>query len=144
MIRASLSCWASSRRNTLDASLSPAVFAAREKSAAALRCSSAASSQCIFSVSWAALRAWLCAWIESDEWTCVRYIDVGTHAVDRGDVGHGGIAMGVCGGRGKCMSECHFRAIGSLYGCSCCAMQGVTLSQSCDLVVTGSTWIWRA
>jgi hypothetical protein len=32
------------------------------------------------------------------------------------------------------MGECHFRAIGSGYGCSCCAMQDVTLSQSCDLL----------
>ena len=42
--------------------------------------------------------------------------------------------MRVGGGSGKCMSECHFRTIGSGYGCSCCAMQGVTLSKSCDLV----------
>jgi hypothetical protein len=79
----------------------------------------------------------------SSQTTCIQEeIDVGTHAVDRGDVGHGGIAMGVCGGRGKCLSGCHFRAIGSGYGCSCCAMQGVTLSQSCDLDVT--PWIWGA
>jgi hypothetical protein len=32
------------------------------------------------------------------------YIEVGTHAIDRGDVGHGGIAIGVDGGSGKCMS----------------------------------------
>jgi hypothetical protein len=61
MSRASFSCWASSRSSTLKASLSPAVFAAREKSAAALRCSSAASSQCTLSVCSAALRAWACA-----------------------------------------------------------------------------------
>jgi hypothetical protein len=61
MRRASFSCWASSRSSTLRASLSPAVFAAREKSAAALRCSSAASSQCTLSVCSAALRAWACA-----------------------------------------------------------------------------------
>jgi hypothetical protein len=31
------------------------------------------------------------------------YIEVGTHAIDRGDVGHGGIAIGVDVGSGKCM-----------------------------------------
>jgi hypothetical protein len=78
MMRASFSCWASSRSSTLKASLSPAVFAAREKSAAALRCSSAASSQCTLSVSCAALRAWACAWTVSE---ISRH---GCHASDRG------------------------------------------------------------
>lgn len=62
MIRASFACWASSRCSTRRASLSPAVLAARAKSTAALRCSSAASSQCILSVCCAALRACACAY----------------------------------------------------------------------------------
>jgi hypothetical protein len=41
-----------------------------------------------------------------DEWKCnTVYIDLGTHAVDRGYVGHGGIVVGIGGGRGKCMGE---------------------------------------